>query len=69
MPDELVECYTNEDCSAGTTPLRMTRRECCVTEGKSFDNGTCNICVGKLRSRTIATCIGIVDTESKLHMI
>ena len=53
QPDELVECYTDSDCLSATTPLLMTRRECCVdtpgdTGFRTVGSETCNItfCVG-----------------------
>ena len=51
-PDELVECYSDRNCLSETTPLLMTRRECCVdTQSaagfKLEGSGVCNVCVGE----------------------
>ena len=51
QPDELVQCFTDNDCFSETTPLPMTRRECCVDtpDGTAFRGvgiETCNICTG-----------------------
>ena len=51
--DELVECYTSRDCSSGpTTPLLITRTQCCVNtpEAVGFKvegSEACNLCLGK----------------------
>ena len=52
-----MECFTDGNCLSETTPLLMTRRECCVDTPaavgfREVGFETCVICVGGLISFT-----------------
>lgn len=66
-PNELVECYTDEDCYDQTTPLLMTREECCVGTAEAVGFRTeggeiCNICTGKQVHLAFVERSGICST-------
>ena len=73
-PDELVECYTDNNCQEDATFVLMTRRECCVMSENRFSfrlegSEPCNACVGKyilLQLITLHTsCKSVLNSEVK----
>ena len=73
--DELVECYTDNNCLQDATFVLMTRRECCVMNENRFSfrsseaGEACSVCVGKyilLQLITLHTsCKSVLNSDVK----